>query len=87
MENLIKKLNLEDVLEEDDKGYHYEFDDYDTFTTMYNKLENTRSITKNSPQSYLNENEGHVEFDGENFTVYLDGDFNIDDYKIIIIEE
>lgn len=87
MENLIKKLNLEDMLEEDDKGYHYEFDDYDTFTTMYNKLENTRSITKNSPQSYLNENEGHVEFDGEDFTVYLDGDFNIDDYKIIIIEE
>ena len=87
MENLIKKLNLENMLEEDDKGYHYEFDDYDTFTTMYNKLENTRSITKNSPQSYLNENEGHVELDGEDFTVYLDGDFNIDDYKIIIIEE
>lgn len=86
MEKLIKKLGLPLQLDMED-NYSTEFEDYDTFTDIYNKLEKTNLITKNSPQSFLNEEKCHVEFDGDGFYLYLDGDFNIDKYTLKIVSE
>lgn len=83
IDELIKLLNVDLQIDMDD-NYNLEFEDYDEFTEIYNKLEKTNIITKNSPQSYLNENKCHVEFDGDDFYVYLDGDFNVDNYKLKI---
>ena len=74
IDELIKLLNVDLQIDMDDNE----------FTEIYNKLEKTNIITKNSPQSYLNENKCHVEFDGDDFYVYLDGDFNVDNYKLKI---
>ena len=82
-----KSRNSQQKFNFNQNEYVAEFNDFDMFTDIYNKLERTKSVTKNSPQSYLNENEGHVEFDGKDFTIYLEGDFNIDEYKITITEE
>lgn len=86
MEKLIELLGV--YLQIDmNNNYSYEFDDYDEFTDIYNKLEQTNLITKNSPQSYLNEEKCHIEFDGDKFYVYLDGDFNVDDYRLKIVND
>lgn len=84
MEKLLKKLGIGDLVTKIDGGYEYSFEDYDTFTDIYNNLESTTIITKNSPQSYLNEDSCHVEFDGDDYFVYLDGDFNEDTYVLQI---
>lgn len=83
MNELLKKLNIEGIVETSD-GYEYATDDYDEFTDIYNKLESYTKLVKNSPQSFLNESGSHVEFDGDNYFVYLDADFNIDDYILTI---
>lgn len=83
MDKLINFLNLP-VQMNMEGNYEYEFEDYDEFTEIYNKLEKTRLVNKNSPQSYLSTTKCHIEFDGDDFYVYLDGDFNIDDYKLKI---
>lgn len=85
MNELLKKLNIENILETK-TGYEYQTDDYDEFTNIYNTLEKYTKITKNSPQSYLNESGSHVEFDGEDYYIYLDADFNIDEYVLTITE-
>ena len=83
MDTIIKKLGIQ--VEETENGYVYKFDDYDEFTEIYNKLESmTAELSKNSPQSYLNESECHVEFDAYDYFVYLEGDLNIDDYVLRI---
>ena len=86
MKKLLRKLNIDEEPIELDNGYEYEFYDYDVFTDVYNTLENYTKITKNSPQSYLNEDSCHVEFDGDDYFVYLEGDFNSDEYTLTITE-
>lgn len=86
MKKLLRKLNIDEELIEIENGYEYEFYDYDVFTDVYNTLENYTNITKNSPQSYLNEDSCHVEFDGDDYFVYLEGDFNSDEYTLTITE-
>lgn len=77
-EKLINKLNIQ--LELDGE---YEISDYDEFTDIYNKLESSQLyVTKNSPQSYLTEDKTHVEFDGDGFIIYLDANFEKDNYTI-----
>lgn len=85
MEKLFKYLNIPMQMDMDG-GYEQEFNSYDEFTTIYNKLEKTHLITKNSPQSFLNEEKCHVEFDGDDYYVYLDGDFNVDKYVLKIVK-
>ena len=83
MNELLKKLNIENIFETED-GYGYETESYDEFTDIYNKLESYTKLVKNSPQSYLNEASSHIEFDGDGYFVYLDADFNIDEYLLTI---
>lgn len=83
MKKLIDVLNIEMQIDINN-NYHAQFNDYDEFTEIYNKLEKSNLITKNSPQSYLNEHDCHVEFDGDDYYVYLEGDFNIDEYTLTI---
>lgn len=83
MDKIIDFLNLPVQIDMED-NCEYEFNDYDEFTEIYNKLEKTRLVSKNSPQSYLNINKCHIEFDGDDFYIYLEGDFNIDKYKLKI---
>lgn len=83
MDKLMDRLGL--PFEEVDDDYVYEFDDYDEFTEIYNNLESSsEELSKNSPQSYLTESECHVEFDADDYFVYLDGDLNIDEYVLRI---
>ena len=85
MEKLLKLLNMPMQMNIED-GYEQEFYSYDEFTNVYNTLERTNIVTKNSPQSFLNESKCHVEFDGDDFFVYLDGDFNVDNYRLKILK-
>jgi hypothetical protein len=83
LETLLSKLPLQgEVI----VGEDYIFDDYTEFVKLYNFLDNSTIVSKNSPQSYLTENDCHLEFDGDDFIVIVEGDFDKDNYVIKITE-
>jgi len=83
LEILISKLPVKDEIT---AGKDYIFNDYVLFVKIYNFLDNTTLVSKNSPQSYLTEEDCHVEFDADDFVVILEGDFEKDNYVLKITE-
>ena len=83
LETLISKLPIQGEIT---VGEDYTFDDYTEFVKLYNFLDNSTAVSKNSPQSYLTENDCHVEFDGDDFFVIIEGDFDKDNYVLKITE-
>ena len=83
LETLLSKLPLQGEVT---VGEDYIFDDYTEFVKLYNFLDNSTIVSKNSPQSYLTESDCHLEFDGDDFIVIVEGDFDKDNYVIKITE-
>lgn len=88
MEELLKDLDLQQQGEYDENGaYIIEYDDYDDFTTVYNRLESSYLLVKDSPNSRLDEKESHIEFYNEKYTAILDANFDDDYYQLTMFKE
>lgn len=79
----LSKLPIDDKININET---YKFNDYIMFVKVYNFLDNSTLVSKNSPQSYLTENDCHVEFDSDDFIVCINGNFEKDEYELIITE-
>ena len=87
------KLELLDIvgLEPDgdiiDNYYVINLYDYDTFNSVYNKLEKNIECERDSDQSSLDENEAHITYIYKDVLVELIALFNSDEYSLNIYEE
>lgn len=70
--------------EEIDGAYVLTYEDYDEFSNVYNALENSSKAKKNSPESFLNEKESHIQYETKNYRLELIGLFDDDDYTLTI---
>ena len=86
MEELLKQLSIEDTGEIKGGVYTIDINSYDEFSAIYNKLEQSEVITKNSDESYFNMDEAHIVYTTDKFVVNLNGDLTADEYQIIIEE-
>ena len=91
MEQKIKYL-LDDLGIEDTNGeiiddyYVITIPDYNEFNTVYNKLEKSLKITKNSHASFLNEEEAHIQYESDELLIELIAILDEDNYTLNITE-
>ena len=86
MEELLKQLSIEDVGEIEGGVYTIDINSYDEFSAIYNKLEQSEVITKDSDESSFNMDEAHVVYLSDEYEINLNGDLNNDVYKLTIEE-
>lgn len=86
MEELLRKLNINKRGELKGNIYTITIDSYDEFSMIYNKLEQSEDISKNSSESYFNMDDAHVIYMSDKYDVILNGDLSSDIY-ILTIEE
>ena len=86
MEELLRKLNINKRGELKGNIYTITIDSYDEFSMIYNKLEQSEEISKNSNVSYFNMDDAHVIYMGDEYDVILNGDLSSDIY-VLTIEE
>lgn len=86
MEELLQQLSIEDTGEIKGGVYTIDIDNYDEFSAMYNKFEQSEVITKDSNESTFNMDEAHVVYLSDNYILNLNGDLNDDIYKLTIKE-
>lgn len=66
IKELLDKLNIgNEELTEEGKYYVITLPDYDEFVKVYNKLENSLHIFKNSLASFAEEDDVHVQYETE----------------------
>lgn len=91
MEQKIKYL-LDDLGIEDTNGeiiddyYVITIPDYNEFNAVYNKLEKSLKITKNSYASFLNEEEAHIQYESDELIIELIAILDEDNYTLNITE-
>lgn len=86
MEELLQQLSIEDTGEIKGGVYTIDIDNYDEFSAMYNKFEQSEVITKDSDESSFNMDEAHVVYLSDEYEINLNGDLNNDIYKLTIQE-
>ena len=86
MEELLQQLSIEDTGEIKGGVYTIDIDNYDEFSAMYNKFEQSEVITKDSDESSFNMDEAHVVYLSDEYEINLNGDLNDDIYKLTIQE-
>lgn len=86
MEELLRKLNINKRGELKGNIYTITIDSYDEFSMIYNKLEQSEEISKNSDESYFNMDDAHIIYMSDKYDVILNGDLSSDIY-ILTIEE
>ncbi len=86
MEELLKQLSIEDVGEIKGGVYTIDIDSYDEFSIIYNKLEQSEVITKDSDESSFNMDEAHIVYLADEYVLNLNGDLNSDEYQLMIEE-
>ena len=86
MEELLRKLNINKRGELKGNIYTITIDSYDEFSMIYNKLEQSEDISKNSGESYFNMDDAHVIYMSDKYDVILNGDLSSDIYMLTIEE-
>ena len=86
MEELLKQLSIEDVGEIKGGVYTIDINSYDEFSIIYNKLEQSEVITKDSDESSFNMDEAHIVYLADEYVLNLNGDLNSDEYQLMIEE-
>ena len=87
------KLELLDIagLEPDgeviDNYYVIDLYDYDTFNSVYNRLEKNIEVERDSDQTSLNEDSAHITYIFKDVLVELIALFNEDNYTLNLYEE
>ena len=86
MEELLKQLSIENTGSMQGGVYTIRIDTYDEFSALYNKLEQSEVIQKDSDQSTFNMDEAHVVYLSDECELNLDGDLTDDVYALIITD-
>jgi hypothetical protein len=86
MEELLKQLSIEDTGEIKGGVYTIDINSYDEFSAIYNKLEQSEVITKDSNESSFNMDEAHIVYLSDNYELNLNGDLDDDVYVLTIKE-
>lgn len=86
MEQLLKDLLISSTGKYVNDNYVIDIDSYDEFSSIYNKLEQSEIIKKDSDESYFNMDEAHIVYVADNYILNLNGDLNADEYQMIIEE-
>lgn len=86
MEQLLKDLSISSTGKYVNDNYVIDIESYDEFSSIYNKLEQSEIIKKDSDESYFNMDEAHIVYITDKFVVNLNGDLTADEYQMIIEE-
>lgn len=84
MEELLKKLNIE--LDKASDSDTYIITNYDEFSYIYNELDKSDLVSRDSDESFFNLDEAHVVFYNEDYDIIMDADLNEDIYSLKITE-
>lgn len=89
IKELLDKLNIEEQPEQQDEYQVIYFDSFESFLKVYNKLEKSLDVFKNSLSSFFNGDECHLQYEtDEGLLLELVGILDEDDYTLnISIEE
>lgn len=86
MEELLKELSISSNGKFVNENYIVDIGSYDEFSAIYNKLEQSDLITKDSDESHFNMDEAHIVYITDDYTLNLNGDLIADEYQLIIEE-
>lgn len=86
MEELLNQLSIAPTGEYIEDNYTISMESYDEFSAIYNKLEQSEILTKDSDESFFNMDEAHVVYVGEKYILNLNGDLDADEYQLLIEE-
>ena len=86
MEELLKELSIQDIGTKVGEIYTITIDSYDEFSALYNKLEQSEVVNKDSDESFFNLDEAHVVYLNDDFEVNLNADLNNDKYTFQVKE-
>lgn len=81
------KLNINDFNKNAEGDYEYHLNDALEFGRFYARLDKTDLLDEDPDLSALTEGRSTVTFVGNNLQVLLQGDFDSDEYDLIIKEE
>ena len=86
MEEFLKELHINSVGKFIENKYVIEINTYDEFSALYNKLEQSEKITKDSDESSFNMDNAHVVYFADDYEIILNGDLSNDVYQLSISE-
>lgn len=86
MEELLELLDLTSMDDIDSK-FTKTFENYNEFTDCYNMLENSLDVNRDSNESYMEEDDIYILFEGNNFKIELTGSLVEDNYKLELTKE
>lgn len=88
IKELLEKLNIDLPVEEKGRYWVVKLDSYEDFVKIYNKLENSLAVFKNSLLSFMTEEDSHVQYETDDgILVELVAIFDEDDYSINISKD
>ncbi len=86
MNEFLKQLSITTTGNYVEDKYTIEINNFNEFSLIYNKLEQSELITKDSDESFFNMDEAHVVYLSDEYEILLLGDLNNDVYKLIVEE-
>ena len=89
IQDLLKKLNIDLEYKKDGNYFVIYVESYDDFLRLYNKLENSLEVFKNSLSSFMAEEDCHIQYETDDGIILeLVGILDEDNYTLnISIEE
>jgi len=84
MEELLRKLSISQSGKYVGDTYSIPIETFDELSLLYNQLEQSDILTKDSDESYFNMDEAHVVYYTDDYQLNLNGDLNSDVYTLII---
>lgn len=86
MEDFLNQLSIATTGRWIEDNYVIDISSYDEFSAIYNKLEQSTIIVKDSDESSFNADNAHVTYLSDNYQVILNGDLVNDVYQLMITE-
>ena len=88
IQEILDKLNIEYPFEEKGEYYVITLESYDDFVKVYNKLEKSLDLFKNSLASFFTEDESHMQYENDDGIIFeLVGILDEDDYTLNISKD
>jgi len=88
VQELLKKLNIDYPVEKQGEYWVATLDTYEDFVSIYNKLEKSLDVFKNSHASFFNEEDGHIQYETDDgFILELVAVLDEDDYTLNIYND
>lgn len=86
MEEFLRELHINAPGKMLDNSLVVDINSYDEFSALYNKLEQSEKLSKDSDESYFNMDNAHVIYLSDNYELILNGDLSNDVYQLSIQE-